>query len=195
MSSADVRGSSAGTLGFATTVDPGVLAAASAPVMSGVDDPLADVPTDDEDAAAEASATANDAEPSAGLATLIPAHGAGDGDDSADPGADEAEATPDDDGLDLDAAQRVLGRPIELDDLTAVEGIGPKIAQLCAAIGIDSWRSLAHSDVPTLRSMLDDAGARFKMHKPDSWPEQAALLADGRWEELVALTDRVDSGD
>jgi predicted flap endonuclease-1-like 5' DNA nuclease len=91
--------------------------------------------------------------------------------------------------LDLDAAADVLGKQVALDALTAVEGIGPKIAELCAEIGVTTWSQLAATDVDALQSMLDAAGSRFQMHKPATWPQQAALLASGQWEEFVALTE------
>ena len=48
--------------------------------------------------------------------------------------------------VDLDAARAVLGKRIALDDLRVVEGIGPKIAELCAGIGVMTWQQLAESD-------------------------------------------------
>lgn len=91
--------------------------------------------------------------------------------------------------LDLDAARAVLGKRIALDDLRVIEGIGPKIAELCDGIGVMTWHQLAETDIGTLQAMLDAAGSRFKMHRPASWPEQAALLASGQWEDFVALTE------
>lgn len=91
---------------------------------------------------------------------------------------------------DLAAAAAVLGTTVELDDLTLIEGIGPKIADLCDGIGIQTWRDLAQTEVSLLRTMLHDAGARFRSHDPSTWPEQAALLADGRWAEFRAFTER-----
>ena len=91
--------------------------------------------------------------------------------------------------LDLDAARAVLGKRIALDDLRVIEGIGPKIAELCTGIGVMTWHQLAETDIGTLQAMLDAAGSRFKMHRPASWPEQAALLASGQWEDFVALTE------
>lgn len=96
--------------------------------------------------------------------------------------------------VDLHAGAVALGRRIELDDLTVVEGIGPKIAELCTGVGITTWRQLADADVAILRSMLDDAGSRYRVHDPESWPRQAGLLAEGRWEEFTALTDELRSG-
>ncbi len=94
----------------------------------------------------------------------------------------------------LDVAAAVLGRRIEFDDLTVVEGIGPKIAELCHGIGIRTWAELSTTEVSLLRTMLNDAGQRFKAHDPSSWPEQAALLAAGAWSEFETFTEQLDGG-
>lgn len=96
--------------------------------------------------------------------------------------------------VDLGAAVVVLGAPVELDDLTVVNGIGPKVADLCTGIGIKTWHDLAHTEVSLLRTMLHDAGPRFRSHDPSTWPEQAALLATGQWAEFRAFTDRLADG-
>lgn len=96
--------------------------------------------------------------------------------------------------LDLDAARSVLGKRVRLDDLTVVEGIGPKIAELCDGIGITTWRGLADAEVTDLRSMLADAGSRYQVHDPTTWPTQAGCLADGRWADFVAMTSGPSGG-
>lgn len=85
-------------------------------------------------------------------------------------------------------AAAVLGRPVDVDDLTVIEGIGPQIAELCHGIGIRTWAELSVTEVSLLRTMLNDAGQRFKAHDPSTWPRQAALLASGEWAEFAALT-------
>lgn len=100
----------------------------------------------------------------------------------------------DDTGPDLSAAAAVIGKRIVADDLTVVEGIGPKIAELCHGIGIRTWSDLAETEVSLLRTMLNDAGQRFKAHDPGTWPQQAALLASGAWQEFAALTDQLEGG-
>ncbi|HPG25856.1 MAG TPA: hypothetical protein PLW10_09505, partial [Myxococcota bacterium] len=45
-----------------------------------------------------------------------------------------------------------------------------------------------------LRTMLADAGSRFRTHDPATWPDQARLLAEGRWGEFKALVDSLDGG-
>jgi predicted flap endonuclease-1-like 5' DNA nuclease len=94
----------------------------------------------------------------------------------------------------VDEAAAVLGQPIVLDDLTVIVGIGPKIADLCHGIGIRTWANLATTEVSLLRTMLNDAGQRFKAHDPSSWPDQAALLATGQWAEFRAAAERLDGG-
>ena len=96
--------------------------------------------------------------------------------------------------LDLGAAASVLGGKVVLDDLEVLEGIGPKIAELLMADGITTWRALAGSDAARLQTVLDAAGPRYQVHDPASWPQQAALLADGRWADFKELTDRLQGG-
>lgn len=86
------------------------------------------------------------------------------------------------------------GAPYPLDDLTVIEGIGPEIAQLINRIGIHTWAELADTEVSLLRTMLADAGPDFADHRPDTWPEQAAHLAAGRWDDFAALAARVRGG-
>lgn len=92
---------------------------------------------------------------------------------------------------DLEVGATVLGRSIRLDDLRAISGIGPAIEGLCHGIGIRTWWDLATTEVAALRAMLTDAGPRFGMHDPTTWPQQARLLAEGRWEEFRALEARI----
>ena len=80
------------------------------------------------------------------------------------------------------------------DKLTTVEGIGPKIESLLNEEGISSFADLASAKVETLAAVLEKAGPRFKMHKPDTWPQQAALARDGKMDELKALQDELNGG-
>ncbi len=95
---------------------------------------------------------------------------------------------------DISTATAVLGSAIALDDLKVIEGIGPKIEELCNGIGINTWADLATTEVSLLRTMLNDAGPRFRTHDPGTWPQQAGLLASGRWAEFKTLTDELDGG-
>lgn len=113
--------------------------------------------------------------------------------DTATPPAPSTVADPVASG-DVSGATDVLGRSVQLDDLTAIEGIGPKIAELCQGIGITTWAELSVTEVSLLRTMLNDAGQRFKSHDPSTWPRQAGLLAGGSWGEFKTFTDELDGG-
>jgi predicted flap endonuclease-1-like 5' DNA nuclease len=95
---------------------------------------------------------------------------------------------------DVAAAEDVLGRKIRLDDLKVVEGIGPKIEAMIHGTGVTTWWALANTDVAALQTMLDGGGPRYQVHDPRTWPEQARLLAEGKWAEFKALTDSLDGG-
>lgn len=80
------------------------------------------------------------------------------------------------------------------DDLTRIEGIGPKIQQLLNDAGIQTWAQLATAPVDRLKNILHLAGERFQIHDPSSWPDQAKLAAEGRWDELDELQDILQGG-
>ena len=109
-------------------------------------------------------------------------------------GEGEVVATPAPAEFDLEAGEVVLGRTLSPDDLKVIEGIGPKIEALCNGIGVLSWSDLANIEVSLLKTMLNDAGSRFQIHDPSTWPQQGALLAQGRWEDFAALSDELKGG-
>jgi predicted flap endonuclease-1-like 5' DNA nuclease len=80
------------------------------------------------------------------------------------------------------------------DDLKAVEGIGPKIEGLLIAAGIKTWDDLSDTPVNKLKEILSDAGDRYKLADPTTWPEQAELAAEGRWNDLQSLQDKLIGG-
>jgi len=80
------------------------------------------------------------------------------------------------------------------DDLRKVEGIGPKIAEILGEAGIDTFAALAATEADKIREILEAAGSRYKMFDPTTWPQQAGLAADGKWDELKELQDQLDGG-
>ena len=80
------------------------------------------------------------------------------------------------------------------DDLTKVEGIGPKIAVVLNTNGITTFAQLAKADPAAMQDMLKKSGGRFNMAKPDTWPQQADLAANGKWDELQKLQDELHGG-
>lgn len=80
------------------------------------------------------------------------------------------------------------------DDLKKIEGIGPKIAELLNAAGINSFEELSNAEAEKIKEILAEAGNRYKMHDPTTWPQQAGLAAQGEWEELKTLQDELKGG-
>ncbi len=78
------------------------------------------------------------------------------------------------------------------DDLTKIEGIGPKIAEVFNTKGIYTYADLSGSKVGDLRDILADNG--LSQHDPSTWKKQATLAKNGKWDELKALQDVLDGG-
>ncbi|QJD78516.1 50S ribosomal protein L17 [Spirosoma rhododendri] len=84
--------------------------------------------------------------------------------------------------------------PAAGDDLTIIEGIGPKIAEMLNNAGITTFAQLADADDATVQQVLTEAGPRFNVHDATTWNEQAALARDGKNDELKELQDRLKGG-
>ena len=80
------------------------------------------------------------------------------------------------------------------DDLRKVEGIGPKIAELLNNAGINTFAQLGATEVDRIKEILAEAGSRYAAHNPGTWPRQAQMAADGKWDELKVWQDELDGG-
>jgi predicted flap endonuclease-1-like 5' DNA nuclease len=80
------------------------------------------------------------------------------------------------------------------DDLKIIEGIGPKIEELLNNADIYSYAQLATTEVSTLRGILDNAGSRFRMHDPQTWPIQSDIAEKGDWVKLKEYQDYLIAG-
>lgn len=80
------------------------------------------------------------------------------------------------------------------DDLIKVEGIGPKIATLLIEAGIPNLQVLADTPVERLREILNAAGSRYRISDPTTWPQQAALGAQGDWAGMETLQATLRAG-
>jgi predicted flap endonuclease-1-like 5' DNA nuclease len=83
-------------------------------------------------------------------------------------------------------------QPSKPDDLKVIEGIGPKISAMLNAQGIYTFAQLAATDVERLRGIM--LAANLRIADPTTWPQQAALAAAGKWDELKALQDSLKGG-
>ena len=80
------------------------------------------------------------------------------------------------------------------EDLKKIEGIGPKIEELLNSHGINSYTDLANSSGEIIKQFLDDAGPQYRLHEPDTWPQQAKLASEGCWEDLEKYQDAIING-
>ncbi len=82
----------------------------------------------------------------------------------------------------------------EADDLTKVEGIGPKITEIFQSNNINTYADLASKSVEELSEILATAGSPYASKNPGSWPKQAKMAADGKWDELKEWQDNTKGG-
>ncbi|MDO6517441.1 30S ribosomal protein S2 [Zobellia uliginosa] len=84
--------------------------------------------------------------------------------------------------------------PAEAVDLTKIEGVGPKAAEALVNAGFDSYAKLAEGDPEKIKEILNEASSRMAHLDPTSWPKQAKMAADGKWDELKEWQDSVKGG-
>ncbi len=77
------------------------------------------------------------------------------------------------------------------DDLKKIEGIGPKIAETLAAAGISTFAELAKAEPVKISEIIANVRGN---HVTDTWPKQAELAANGKWDELKEWQDKLDGG-
>lgn len=92
-------------------------------------------------------------------------------------------------------AREIMGFRVVENDLKIVEGIGPKISRILGNRGIKTWKALSETDPSLIKDyMLKDGGERYRIHVPDTWPEQARLAHEGMWHELKSFQDKLKGG-
>ena len=86
----------------------------------------------------------------------------------------------------------VSGATSEMDDLTLIEGIGPKVAEVLSKAGISTFAALAKANAADIQEILKAAGLR--MMDATSWPAQANLAAEGDMDGLEKMQDELSGG-
>ena len=82
----------------------------------------------------------------------------------------------------------------EAEDLTKIEGIGPKAAEALTNNGIATYAALAKADPEKVKEILTEASSRMAHLDPTTWPKQAKMAADGKWDELKEWQDNAKGG-
>ena len=63
------------------------------------------------------------------------------------------------------------------DNLTKLEGVGPKLAEILNADGITTYAGLAETSVEKMKEILEAAGSRYASKDPAPWIAEAKTLA------------------
>jgi predicted flap endonuclease-1-like 5' DNA nuclease len=83
----------------------------------------------------------------------------------------------------------------KLDDLTIIEGIGPKIAGILKTAGVKTFKSLAKLNTEKISDILIKAGGNaYHRFDPTTWSRQAQLAAEGKMKELEELKEEMKGG-
>lgn len=99
--------------------------------------------------------------------------------------------------VEVAAPKKAVAKPVakkaaaKADDLKKVEGIGPKIAETLIAAGITTYADLAKTKAAKISEIIADVRGN---HVTDTWPAQAKLAADGKWDELKKWQDELNGG-
>lgn len=80
------------------------------------------------------------------------------------------------------------------DDLTLIEGVGPKSAEALIAGGIDSFEKLSKSSEEDVKNILSEASSSLAHLDPQTWMKQAEMAHEGKFDELKAWQDELDGG-
>lgn len=79
------------------------------------------------------------------------------------------------------------------DNLTKIEGIGPKIAEVLTAAGLVTFADVAKSTPEAIKGILS-SHPRLASKDATTWCKQADLAASGKWDELKKWQDELDGG-
>lgn len=73
------------------------------------------------------------------------------------------------------------------DDLTKLNGIGPKLAEAMKTVGIKRFGQIANMEAGELGERLSSSGIRYSKVVAESWPAQAKLAEAGDWDGLKSF--------
>ncbi len=80
------------------------------------------------------------------------------------------------------------------DDLTKIEGVGPKAAEALTNAGLETFAKVAKAKADKMKEILTEASSRLAHLDTTSWPKQAKMAADEKWDELKVWQDKAKGG-
>ena len=79
-----------------------------------------------------------------------------------------------------------------MDNLTLIEGIGPVIQKVLYDNNITTFKKISQTPAYKIKEILDANDLR--QHSPKTWPKQAELAHNNRWDELRKWQDELMGG-
>jgi len=90
------------------------------------------------------------------------------------------------------ASKKTSSKP---DNLTKIEGIGPKLAGILKEAGLETFKQLSKAKADKISEILIEAGGnKYKRFDPTTWPDQSKLAAEDKWDELNKWQDEMKGG-
>ena len=80
----------------------------------------------------------------------------------------------------------------KMDNLTLIEGIGPVIEKVLYENNITTFKKISQTPAYRIKEILDANDLR--QHSPKTWPKQAELAHNNRWDELRKWQDELMGG-
>jgi len=81
------------------------------------------------------------------------------------------------------------------DNLTKIEGIGPKLAGILKDAGIETFKKMSSAKSEKISDILVKVGGnKYKRFDPTTWPDQAKLASEGKWKELEKWQNEMKGG-
>lgn len=81
-----------------------------------------------------------------------------------------------------------------VDQLEAIEGVGPQIAELFHKNGVTRFSQIAAMAPADITKMLAAGGSAYAIAQPHTWPLQATVLANGHLDEFLKLGQVLTAG-
>lgn len=79
-------------------------------------------------------------------------------------------------------------------NLIVIEGIDSKIETILKNAGINSLSTLSQSTPDQISAILIAANPHYQAHDPSTWPVQAKLVCEQKWQELKACQNTLKGG-
>ena len=90
--------------------------------------------------------------------------------------------------------KKVKSKTTKSDDFTKIEGVGPKAAEAISNAGIKTFAELSKSKADKIKEILTKASSRMAHLDPTSWPKQAKMASEDKWDELKEWQDNAKGG-